>query len=153
MPSVPRITHPSQSAHRPGQPIRTVAQSERALLTGIRSAESILASGYAECRSNRPDTWQLRPVGCHRSKNTCQYRAIHTWNIVPFERYAASVSLGSEQKWWHHRCRHHLDSVDVWSRTVGLRFCNAAKVSSPPISAIHRGATDNRIGLVQNRWI
>ena len=38
-----------------------------------------MASGHAECRSNRPDTWQLRQAGRHRSKNPCQHGAVHTW--------------------------------------------------------------------------
>jgi hypothetical protein len=55
---------------------------KRALLTGTRSAESIMASGHVKRRSNRPDTWQLRPAMRYRSKNPCQHGAVHTWHIA-----------------------------------------------------------------------
>ena len=37
-------------------------------MTGTRSAESIMASGHVQCRTNRPNTWQLRPAGRYQSK-------------------------------------------------------------------------------------
>ena len=46
-----RITHPSQSAQRTGHPTCASAPNERVLLTGTRSAESTMASGYQNAAS------------------------------------------------------------------------------------------------------
>jgi hypothetical protein len=43
---------------------------ERELLTGTRSAESIIASRLVLCRIERPDIWQLRPAMCERVDKT-----------------------------------------------------------------------------------
>jgi len=63
------ITHPCQSAQRPGQPICAMAPLERAVVTGTRSAESIMVSGHVKCRVKRPDTWQSRPAVQKKIRN------------------------------------------------------------------------------------
>ena len=47
---------------RPGQPICAMALLERVLMTGTRSAESIMVSGHGQRRVKRPDAWQRRPA-------------------------------------------------------------------------------------------
>jgi hypothetical protein len=49
---IEQCTHASRPKDR-DNPCRAMAPLKRVLLTGTRSAESIMASGYVKCRKNR----------------------------------------------------------------------------------------------------
>jgi hypothetical protein len=62
---------------------------ERVLLTGTRSAQSIMASGYVN-RINRPNTWLHRPA-LLREENPCQSGAVHTWHLADIDVTSENV--------------------------------------------------------------